>query len=84
MQIRLRDAAAKCSRCGSEEFEPLVEGDRSPQAVFICTKCRAPTTRVLLLMAIADKTLEQAQEFLEESRRRRLERDRDRDKDKKK
>lgn len=76
MQIRLRDVAARCTRCGCEEFEPLVEGDNSPQAVLICAKCRAPTTRVLLLMDIAEKTLEQANEFLEESRRRRRERGR--------
>jgi hypothetical protein len=75
MQIRLRDVAAKCTRCGCEEFEPLVEGDHSPQAVFICSQCRMPTTRVLLLMDIAEKTVERANEFLEESRRRR-ERDR--------
>jgi hypothetical protein len=75
MQIRLRDLAAKCTRCGCEEFEPLVEGDNSPQAVFICEKCRTPATRVMLLMDIAEKTLEQANEFLEESRRRRRERD---------
>lgn len=75
MQIRLRDVAGRCPRCGCDEFEPLIEGDESPQAVFICAACRTPTTRVLLLMDIAEKSIERANEFLEESRRRRGERD---------
>lgn len=69
MRIGVGDMVAKCRRCGCEDFDESVVGDTDPQAVFICSACRAPTTRLLLLTSISDEAVKRSVDLREQSKR---------------
>lgn len=80
MQVRVRNILAACSRCGHQEFDDLVQGDHSVQAVLHCAKCGAPATRLRLYMSIADQAVQNSKDFLEHFRASQKRNDRQRKK----
>jgi uncharacterized Zn finger protein len=80
MQVRVRSISAACDRCGHQEFDELVPGDHSVQAVLRCAKCGAPTTRLRLFMQIADQAVQNSKDFLERFRDSQKHKDRQRKK----
>jgi uncharacterized Zn finger protein len=80
MQVCVRNIVAACDRCGHQEFDELVQADRSIQAVLRCAKCGAFTTRLRLLMQIADQAVQNSKDFLERFRESQKHKDRQRKK----
>lgn len=60
MRIGVRHTIAACKRCAGRDFDELKKGDSGPQAVLICSRCGAPTTRLLLLMSVSEEVVKES------------------------
>ena len=69
MRVIVGHHTAHCEKCGCAEFDALAA---SPSPTLRCARCGTPTTRIVLLMQIAEQAVKEARAFVESSRRRRL------------
>ena len=70
MLVAIGDIAAKCARCGGEEFEPLTAGALRLATELKCNSCGAKVKYLALLDQIGEEAMRRANKAIDELKRR--------------